>query len=35
MEGTNNLYQPSLKEGWEQTKSYDINNFFLLHFLAV
>lgn len=34
MEGTQHLYQPSLKEGWKETKSYDINNFFLVAFFG-
>ncbi|MFS0774852.1 hypothetical protein ABC255_02270 [Neobacillus sp. 3P2-tot-E-2] len=28
------LFQPSLKDGWDQTKSYDINRFFLVAFLG-
>ena len=28
------LFQPSLKDGWRETKSYDINRFFLVAFLG-
>ncbi|WP_423802244.1 hypothetical protein [Neobacillus sp. SAB-20_R2A] len=28
------LFQPSLNDGWNQTKSYDINRFFLVAFLG-
>lgn len=31
---TYDLFQPSLKDGWNQTKSYDINRFFLVAFFG-
>lgn len=34
MEGTNHLYQPSLKEGWKETKSYEIKNLFFVAFFG-
>ncbi|RHW32827.1 hypothetical protein D1B31_21000 [Neobacillus notoginsengisoli] len=30
----NELFQPSLKDGWSKTKSYDINHFFLVAFIG-
>ncbi|WP_053598227.1 hypothetical protein [Bacillus sp. FJAT-18017] len=30
----NDLFQPSLKDGWSKTKSYDINHFFLVAFFG-
>lgn len=34
MEQTNHLYQHSLKEGWKETKSYEIKNLFLVAFFG-
>lgn len=31
---TDDLFQPSLKDGWNKTKSYDINRFFLVAFFG-